>query len=233
MGSYHSLALTASARNSDRMMFRREFLLFFSLVPLLILGSPLPQEEENPAESDSPKGLVSLISQLTGLVKTAGEVISDLSDDLETPALKEAGDKISEVGSVLEVELPDLVADHFNNFVRLVPQIKSNVSDVLANLPEVREKISERISSFPTKEEISGKLDEIVAKLPDHEIINELKDKVSEKVDNLPTREEMSNFAQKALDNIPDDTEVHGALDKLLEGTAPIIDELNETDAEI
>merc|ERR1712172_368601 len=100
-------------------------LLFLTILLLgSSLASPLPQVEDavDEATDSGSQAILSLFSQLAGVVTKTGDVISKLSENYtDVPVLTHAGEKISEAGENLPGEFNDIVQDNSRSSLSCCP----------------------------------------------------------------------------------------------------------------
>merc|ERR1711971_490957 len=209
-------------------------MLKLAFVTILLLGSslasPLPQVEDVADEDSGSNAIFSLFSQLAGVVKKTGDVISKLSENYtDVPVLTHAGEKISEAGEKLPGDFNDIVQDNFQKLLELLPRIKHNITEAMDHLPGIKKKISENIAKLPSSETIKENVQTIFEVLPEHDVVSNIKSRFEEHVDKLPSNDYIDDKIQTALNKIPSADIVNSKVDDFVDQISPIVEELNET----
>merc|ERR1712226_718285 len=112
-----------------------------------------------------------------------------------------------------------------------VPQIKSNISDAIAMVPEVKSQLKEKLDELPTQEELQKKADNFIAQLPNYKVVEELGSSMKEGLASLPTKEEVAKGVDSAFEMIPEADEVHSNIDTAVNAISPIFERENEVAA--
>eukprot|EP00091_Calanus_sinicus_P019254 TRINITY_DN4751_c0_g1_i2.p1 TRINITY_DN4751_c0_g1~~TRINITY_DN4751_c0_g1_i2.p1 ORF type:complete len:214 (-),score=88.03 TRINITY_DN4751_c0_g1_i2:99-740(-) len=209
-------------------------MLKLAFLTILLLGSslasPLPQVEDVVDEDSGSKAIFSLFSQLAGVVKKTGDVISKLSENYtDVPVLTQAGEKIGEAGENLPGDFNDIVQDNFQKLLELLPSIKHNITEAMDHLPGIKKKISENIAKLPSSETIKENVQTIFDVLPEHDVVANIKTTFEEHVDKLPSNDYIDDKIQTALNKIPSADIVNSKVDDFVDQISPIVEELNET----
>ena len=98
-----------------------------------------------------------------------------------------------------------------------LPQIKSNITEVLKKVPGIQKKIVEQVNNIPPKEDIKERVNSLLENLPENDGTSMFKETVNTHIDNLPSNSEINEMIDAAVDQIPSADYINEKLDEFVD----------------
>merc|ERR1712045_115819 len=136
------------------MLRTRIFLCLY--LPTLLIASPVPGggsglllAQGKLGNEDGSKSLSSLFKAVNGFINKTGNFITKIADATDNQELRDFGDmmKMEEDDSFIRMFMDDETTERvvrgFQKFLERMPSMKSNLTDVLKGVPELKDMIGE------------------------------------------------------------------------------------------
>merc|ERR1712038_371374 len=210
-------------------------------LPTLLIASPVPGggsglllTQGKLANEDGSKSLSSLFKAVNGFINKTGNFLTKIADATDNQELRDFGDmmKMEEDDSFIRMFMDDETAERvvrgFQKFLEQMPSMKSNLTDVLKGVPELKDMIAEKLANAPQKEDIKDQVNNFLddLELPESEGVDMFRETLNEHIDMFPDNSEMMDMINEVVDQIPTDEEFNDNMDEFSNNLESIVDEL-------